>query len=126
MTSSAAKKKVKAHVNRYKNENDFQFTYRHVIYWFGIINRAAFKNKLPLPKFKIKRMRNTWGWCIASESSMVIKINENINSRSLFLSTLGHEMTHQYQYMFEGGIMNHKESFKIWKRFFKKHMKIDI
>jgi len=126
MTSSAAKKKVTAHICRYKNEANFELTYRRISYWFNIINNAAFRNKLPLPEFKIKKLKSEWGWCIADENSMVIKINKGINNRELFLATLAHELVHQYQYMYEGGIMNHKESFKKWKRFFKRYMKIDI
>lgn len=127
LTSSAAKKKVKAHVKRYRNNDGFQFTDRHIIYWFGIINRAAFRNRLPVPDFKIRRLRGAWGLCEGDNGNeIVISINETIDNRELFIATLAHEMVHQYQYLYLGGTMNHKESFIEWKRFFKRHMKILI
>lgn len=125
LTSSAAKKKVKSHVNKYGHESGFEINYRHVAYWFGVINRAAFRNTLPVPKFVLNRMKDTWGWCISDPKSTVIKINSNIDNRELFLATLAHEMVHQYQYINEGK-MTHQGSFKEWKQYFKHHMKISI
>lgn len=126
MTSSAAKKKVKSHVIRYKNGNDFQFTERHILYWFGVINRAAFRNKLPVPSFFIRNMPGFWGWCIADDNdALMIKLSTNIHNRELFIATLAHEMVHMHQYIYEGK-MNHVGSFFTWKRFFKKHMQIEI
>lgn len=125
LTASAAKSKLKSHVARYKHDQGFEVTERHILYWFGVINRAAFRNKLEQPKFVIRRMRGAWGFCEGYKGKVVITLSSKIDNRELFLATLAHEMVHQYQYVTEDKI-THTGSFIEWKRFFKRYMNITL
>jgi predicted metal-dependent hydrolase len=124
-TTTKAKKKLKAHLDRYIHEEEFTITERKVLYWFGVINRALFGGNLPLPKFEIKNMKSNWGECVIHDNTdlATIRINAGIDSRNLFVATLAHEMVHQWQHINENR-MSHATSYLMWKREVKKKFNI--
>lgn len=123
--SQIAKKKLKTHVRKY-GKKDFDLTYHKMSYWFGVINQAAFRNSLPVPYFRIKRMPRVWGMCILNrDATYTIEINSTIKSRDLFISTLAHEMVHIWQQQTHKS-MNHTGTFKEWSDYFSSNFGIDI
>lgn len=118
-----AKKKLKRHLERYANDPSFEVTDKKVTYWFNVINKAAFSEKLSRPTFIIKALKGAWGMCTIDKDSVEISIDNDISSRELFIATIAHEMVHQWQHLNENK-MSHTGSYLTWKRKFKK--KFDI
>lgn len=124
--SVAAKMKIVTHLEKYRNDN-FEVTDNKVLYWWKIINKAAFNNRLDQPLIVIRKLRGAWGICDVKgrENNLTITVNESINSRDLFISTIAHEMVHQWQWK-KNQNMHHSYNFIKWKRYFKKHYGIVI
>lgn len=87
--------------------------------WFNILNDVVFSNALD--KFKtitIKQMKKAWGECHGNEDETCdLIIHNRFNSKQQFIEVLGHEMIHQYQWLYEND-MDHGESFFAWKKIF--------
>lgn len=123
-SSTAAKKKIKAHLDRYATSGtSFDVTELKTQYWFNIINKAAFRGKLPQPVFVVKKLKGMWGECVDYRDIITVKINTEIDSRELFLATLSHELVHVWQTINENK-MSHTQSFLYWKRYFKKNFNV--
>ncbi len=122
-----AKKKLKAHLERYKHEEDFEVTDRKVLYWFGVINKAMFNNSLVKPIFELKKIKSNWGECNCNKETrkIVVSIDTSIDSRDLFLATLAHEMVHVFQQQVENR-QTHTDSYLDYKRKFKKKFNITL
>lgn len=120
-----AKRKLKFHLDRYAHEDEFVVTERKAKYWFSVINKAMFDNKLPKPiKWDLKNLRGCWGRCSGGEGAEVtIGISTQIDSRGLFLATLAHEMVHAWE-LDSKGEMSHGKVYLKWKRLFKKKFNI--
>jgi len=75
-----------------------------VIYCFHFLNREVFYNTLPVPEFEVKaRCRDYWGYCFGygaddHKSNVVIRLSDKWYCRQWFITTLAHEMVHQYQW----------------------------
>lgn len=128
--SILAKKKLKSHIEKYGKDHDFVINESIVLYWFHVINKAAFRNKLPIPKWEFRKMRGSWGECREDSfkdgvCTCVIAFSTDINSRDLMIGTIAHELVHLYTATFENK-MSHSGSFLKWKRYFKKHLKISL
>jgi hypothetical protein len=123
-TSTLAKRKLKSHIAKYGKDSNFVMTEQMLKTWFHVINKAAFRNKLPVPKFEIRNLRGAWGLAEA-KGNCVISMSTAIDSRELMIGTLAHEMVHQWQYLFEA-TMSHTGSFLKWKRYFKKNLQISL
>ena len=121
MNSRAAKKKLKLHLKKYKADENFVITESLVAYWCRVINRAVFQGKVDVHKIQIRGMRKFWGEC----DGWTIGINEQITNRELLISTIAHEMVHQWQWD-NFGKMNHADTYLEWKKKFKKEFKIDL
>lgn len=119
---AAAKLKLKTHVKTRHGE-EMEVTQAKIAYWFRIINVAVFNGTLPPPRIEIGvNMRKYWGLCTPMGKSFSgnanIKISDRITNRKLFISTVAHEMVHQYQWLTYGN-MHHGDSYKKWSRYFK-------
>jgi hypothetical protein len=124
---SAAKQHFKSHIAKGHSSN-VEITESLVVYWFHIINSAAFKNALPTPdKIVVRRLKGAWGLCVGSSrtNNCVITISPKIETKSFLLATIAHEMVHQYQWIYRQDI-NHGRVFKDWKEFFRKNFSITI
>lgn len=99
---------------------------------YRLINREVFYNKLPMPKFIVKRLYDAVGMCEGKDgpirktkSHCTIYLADRYYCRQWFISTLAHEMVHQYQWDVYSNIrvkkgnkrhMSHGPSFYIWRK----------
>ena len=99
---------------------------------FRLINREIFYNRLPMPKFVLCRLYDAIGMCSGSEgpvrktkSYCTIHLADRYYCRQWFISTLAHEMVHQYQWDVYSNIrvyrglprhMSHGPTFYIWRK----------
>ena len=99
---------------------------------FRLINREIFYNKLPTPKFVLGRLHDAIGMCSGTEgpvrktkSYCTIYLADRYYCRQWFISTLAHEMVHQYQWDVFSNIrvkrgltrhMSHGPTFYIWRK----------
>lgn len=103
---------------------------------FRLINREIFSNRLPMPKFQIRRLHNALGICEGKDgpirktkSHCIIHLTDRYYCKQWFISTLAHEMVHQYQWDIYSNIrvkrgmkrtMSHGPSFHLWRKRFAK------
>ena len=104
---------------------------------FRLINREIFYNRLPMPKFVLCRLYDAIGMCSGGEgpirktkSYCTIHLADRYYCRQWFISTLAHEMVHQYQWDIDGvkrekegknRIMSHGPSFYAHREKLAKH-----
>lgn len=107
-------------------------TLKEVRALYRLINREVFYNRLPTPKFVLKRLYDAVGMCEGREgpirktkSHCTIYLADRYYCRQWFISTLAHEMVHQYQWDIYSNIrvkkggkrhMSHGPSFYIWRK----------
>lgn len=103
---------------------------------YRLINREVFYGKLPMPRIVIRRLHNALGICEGKDgpirktkSHCTITLTDRYYCIQWFISTLAHEMVHQYQWDIYSNIrvkrgqprhMSHGPSFYIWRRKLKK------
>jgi len=130
--SVAAKRKLKDHLKTHLGKNSscyFTPTESVAWYWWRVINKAAFKNKLPYPKeIVIRKLRGAWGICDgkARMDMCVITISSDITNRKLFIATVAHEMVHQWQFHYAAGNLHHGSNFRDWDVYFKRNFGITL
>ena len=95
---------------------------------FRFYNKTIFNNALIKPKIMWFNKKGYDGmfegdWIRGYDNYFKARIK--INECAEVHSTLLHEMVHLYQYQFNHTV-NHKKSFKAWRRRIKKQMGIDI
>lgn len=118
MTKTQAKTKIKNHLKNREHE-PVTVTPALVKYWWRIFNCALFDNKLNPPNSILCRnfKDGYYGWCIGDPSKgdiVDIGIKSNMPSRKLMLTTIAHEMIHQWQ--IANGINNaHNMQFYGWR-----------
>ena len=124
----------------YQKRLYYRTNYREVVQLFGIINKEIFNERLSLPEIQImSRCRLYWGICIAKsfspnydsrKSNCIIRLSDKWFCKQWLITTLAHEMCHQYQWDVEGikrinngkiPIMSHGPSFFIYKGKLAKH-----
>lgn len=103
-----------------------------VEFLFDLINKTIFNNELPKPEIKVvPRCRKYWGMCIGhhimlpqTTSYCTIKMMDKWFCKQWLITTLAHEMCHQYQWDILGNkresegkerLMSHGPSFFIFK-----------
>lgn len=100
-------------------------------YVYGELNRLVFANELSMPKLVLApRCRKYWGMCIGhhaiyyDSSYCKIKLMDKWFCPQWMVTTLAHEMCHQYQWDIEGPkrekngkefLMSHGPSFFIFR-----------
>jgi hypothetical protein len=85
-----------------------RLTYRttkdEVIQYFHLLNNGIFEGKMYIPEFEIKKhCRNYWGYCFGynhepDKSNVTIILSDRWYCRQWLITTLAHEMVHQYQW----------------------------
>lgn len=124
----------------YQKRLRYRTSHREVLAFYKIINEEIFNNKLPVPKIQIQaRCRKYWGFCIAndfhpgldsSKSDCIIRLSDKWFCKQWLITTLAHEMCHQYQWDVESRkrarqglepIMSHGPTFFIFKEKLAKH-----
>lgn len=117
----------------------YRATQREVLALFKIINREIFNDKLPTPEIQLAtNCRKYWGMCIAksfyphneNKSNCIIKLSDKWFCKQWLITTLAHEMCHQYQWDVLGHkriregknpLMSHGPSFFIYRDKLMKH-----
>ena len=113
---------------------------REVLALFKVINKEIFNNKLPIPKIEVMpNCRTYWGLCSAnalvlhsdkSKSNCTIRLMDKWFCKQWLITTLAHEMCHQYQWDVQGierrkigkdPLMSHGPSFFVFRDKLKSH-----
>lgn len=116
----------------YQRTHPYRPKIKEVKALFRLINREIFYNRLPMPKFEIRRLKGAIGICAGREgpirktkSHCTLHLADRYYCRQWFISTLAHEMVHQYQWdvfsnmRVERGLprhMSHGPTFYIWRK----------
>lgn len=125
MTQNEARSKIRNHLKR-DGKKFLIVTERIVRYWWCICNKALFRGKLTPPdRIIIKQFKDHYGYCEADNQTVTIGIHSDIGTRELFLTTLVHEMVHQWEY-YVGHRMGHGKRFYAWQGRIKKHLGLDL
>ncbi len=125
MTKSEAQKKIRNHLDTRSNHS-VVVTERMARIWWRVCNVALFRNKLYPPGQLVIKQLKDWGYCqITSELEVIIALDSEITTRGMFLSTLIHEMVHQWENQTYGR-MGHGERFSNWKKKILKELSLDI
>lgn len=88
---------------------------------YDIINKHVFKGRLVRPPIVLGRCRKYWGMCSGSEeytrrgTKCRIKLASNWYCIQWFVTTLAHEMVHQYEWDILEKNMTHRQSFFVWR-----------
>lgn len=128
--SVEAKKKLNGHLKGKTATCYFTPTESVAWYWWRVINKAAFKNKLPYPEeIVIRKLRGAWGLCNGKTKngydSCIITLTTDIKDRKMFIATVAHEMVHQWQWHTRRNF-DHTTSFRGWSSYFKRNFGIVI
>lgn len=118
----------------------YRTNHREVLALYKIINYEIFNNKLPVPIIEVvPRCRKYWGICIAHslypdyeyfKSNCTIRLSDKWYCKQWLITTLAHEMCHQYQWDVESHkriregkepLMSHGPSFFMWRDKLEKH-----
>lgn len=122
----------------YQKRLGYRTDIHEVTYLYRLINKVIFKNALEMPEIEVvPRCRKYWGMCYASwdrlpgrRSYCKIRLMDKWYSHHWLISTLAHEMCHQYQWDVQGAqrriqgknpIMSHGPSFFVFRDKLKKH-----
>jgi hypothetical protein len=122
MDKSKIKKKLRRELSSRKK---YKTTYKDIKYYFDMINKVVFKNKLsPFNEILIKKIykdkkscTHTWGqvvcweWKRKGTKQYWLEMLPEYNSKRDFVDTLGHEMVHLYQMANVGDSGNHNKLF---------------
>ena len=122
----------------YQKRLCYRTDYNEVVALYRLINKTVFNNKLEMPIIEVvPRCRKYWGLCIAGferpanrRSYCRIRLMDKWFCRQWLITTLAHEMCHQYQWDIEGEkrekqgmhrLMSHGPSFFTFREKLKKH-----
>ena len=100
----------------------YKTTYKDIKYYFTIINKVVFKNKLsPFNEILIKNIRDpkitcmgqvvAWEWKRKGTIQFHLEMLPYYRDKRDFVDTLGHEMVHLYQMANIGDTGNHNKIF---------------
>ena len=102
----------------------YKTTYKDIKYYFNMINKAVFKNKLaPFNDIQIKKIYKdkskkfcfgqvtVWEWKRKGSQQFHLEMLPEYRDKKDFVDTLGHEMVHLYQMANVGDTGNHNKLF---------------
>jgi hypothetical protein len=104
----------------YQKRQLYRPSLREVRYHYSILNQYVFKNQLVIPPIQMGICRNYWGKCegITDQTKKgtycTIKLSDKWFCVQWLITTLAHEMVHQYEWDFLD-TMTHRQSFFIWR-----------
>lgn len=117
-----------------QKKQSYRPTIRKVRQIYRLLNKVIFNNKLKIPKIELVKRVKFWGLCIgkgrygksfSTGSHCIIQLNYKFYSEHWMITTLAHEMVHQYQWDIYSGkrkkqgkipIMSHGPTFYAWKK----------
>lgn len=98
---------------------------------YYLLNRYVFDGGLSMPPINIRRVHSIWGACdgiVDNEGDFKVReiiLNSRMPNLAMFVTTMAHEMVHQFQWEvlnpereLEGlaPIMSHGPSFYAWRK----------
>ena len=102
----------------------YKTTYKDIKYYFKMINKAVFKNKLaPFNEIQIKKIYKdetkkfcygqvtTWVWERKGTQQFWLEMLPTYRNKKEFVETLAHEMIHLWQMNIKGDTGNHNKLF---------------
>jgi hypothetical protein len=122
----------------YQKRLSYRTNVSEVVELYKIINQACFNNKLDMPEIEVTpRCRKYWGMCYGSfeivkyrKTYCKIRLMDKWFCKQWLITTLAHEMVHQYQWDIDGDkresegkdrIMSHGPSFFAHREKLAKH-----
>ena len=122
----------------YQKRLGYRTTHTEVAYLYRLINKTVFDNELAIPELEVvPRCRSYWGICYGSYSKnkhersyCKIRLMDKWYCHQWLITTLAHEMCHQYQWDILGEdreaegkdrLMSHGSSFFIHREELAKH-----
>lgn len=105
----------------FQKKKGYRPSLREVRHIYRLLNKYVFKNQLKMPIIEIGTCRKYWGMCIGSEfptksgSRCKIKLMDKWFCVQWLVTTLAHEMVHQYEWDILNKSMTHRQSFFIWR-----------
>jgi hypothetical protein len=88
---------------------------------YDLINKYVFNNRLVRPPIVLKSCRKYWGMCIGSPTEVksgtycTIELMNKWFCVQWMITTLAHEMVHQYEWDVLRKNMTHRQSFFMWR-----------
>lgn len=88
---------------------------------YSLINKYVFDDQLNMPRIHIGVCRKYWGMCSGHEKVQrrgtycTIRLMDKWYCVQWLITTLAHEMVHQYEWDILRKPMTHRQSFFIWK-----------
>ncbi len=113
-----ARKRIRSHLRK-KGDDYCEVTDTLILYWWHQLNYTIFDGILTPPrKIEIRNFHEgVYGWCKPfgrkNNGTVCIGIRREVDNRHTFLTTLVHEMVHQYQWEHERK-MSHGKTFYRW------------
>jgi SprT-like family len=124
-----AKRQYKSKLQKVLDETEYTFetTFEDCVKWFRILNNEIFYKELPtLDEIDIRWRRSAHGWYTGIYDTedptyryTILHMNKRYQSKKLFVSVLGHEMVHHWQFV-NGEQPHHGASFIEWTDTFNK------
>ena len=122
----------------YQKRLSYRTNLNEVVVLYKLINRLCFNNVLNMPEIEVlPRCRKYWGMCYASydiikyrKTYCKIRLMDKWFCKQWLITTLAHEMVHQYQWDIDGDIrekagknriMSHGPSFYAHRERLAKH-----
>lgn len=122
----------------YQKRLCYRTNYDEVVAIYKLLNKTIFNNKLEIPIIEVvPRCRKYWGMCFGTHERLPgkrsyckIRLMDKWYCKQWLISTLAHEMCHQYQWDIVGNqrikkgkdrLMSHGPTFYIFKEKLAKH-----
>ena len=122
----------------YQKRLSYRTDHAEVVRLYRMLNQAIFNNKLEMPEIEVMpRCRTYWGICFGSwdriprtRSYCTIRVMDKWFCKQWLITTLAHEMCHQYQWDVIGEqrlkqgkerLMSHGPSFYVFRDKLAKH-----
>jgi len=105
----------------YQKRKLYRPSIRQVRKVYRLINQYVFDNKLVMPPIEMGICRKYWGMCMGYEKETKpgtyckIKLTDKWFCEQWFVTTLAHEMAHQYEWDVLDKNMTHRKTFFMWK-----------
>lgn len=105
----------------YQKRKLYRPSLREVRSIYRLLNKYVFDNKLTMPPIEIGVCRKYWGMCSGSfgftkkGTKCRIRLMDKWFCVQWLVTTLAHEMVHQYEWDILQKNMTHRQSFFMWK-----------
>ena len=105
----------------YQKRKCYRPSLREVKETYKLINKYVFNNQLTRPLISIGVCRKYWGMCIGHQfptrkgTRCEIKLMDKWFCVQWMVTTLAHEMVHQYEWDVLEKDMTHRQNFFIWR-----------